>query len=235
MYDDIYLIKGIFEEVEIANFTSDDIEALGTLLDDKLSQKVMLMINNSKTSKVRTDSNPWAVHLCKQIDLFEKLIGDKVRRYTFHLDIASKGFIESISKLDIETVYEVFKGEEVKQGKSMLEYLFANRKFWISDLDPRRKTDYDRFFSLVMQLERRANVMAHNLSVNGLPVKACNELCKRVSDNKSIFYGQNEKPRKTGVGILLAKETAMKVVLHGFNFRERVQAEGATRIQWRRI
>jgi len=77
--------------------------------------------------------------------------------------------------------------------------------------------------------------MAHNLSANGFPVKAIDELKRRISDNKSIFYEQNEKPRKTGVGILLSKEVTMKVVLHGFKFRERVQAEGASKIQWRRI
>lgn len=236
MYEEAYLIKGIFEEAEIANFTTSDIESLGALLDDKLSEKVLAMIKRVKSSRIANDPNPWAVHLMKQINLFESLLSEKANRYVFHLKVAQKGSLDVIGKLDIESVYDVFEGEEgVKQGIEIIEHLLNNRHLWITELDPRRKDDYEVFKSNMALLARRADVMAANLTANGMAVSHCSDLDKRISDNKTMFYHQNEKGRKTGIGIVLAKENTMKIVLHGFNYRKIIQKEKLTQSQWRKV
>ena len=234
MYDDVYLIKGLIEEAEIANFTEDDIKSLGKLLDDKLAAKVTAMIDRLKNSSIRTSTNSWAVHLCERVDLFEKLIGEKARKYTFHLEVKEKNLIEIINKMNIETAYEIFS-EDVQGAIDLLEFLTSNRKLWMNELDPRQKADYEDFLNKMLLLGNRAGMMSQNLEQVGIKLNICTELDRRIKDNRSIFYGVNETTRKTGMGIVIKKESDIGVVLHGFLFRRRVKSENLRQSEWRRI
>jgi len=233
MYSQSYIIKGIFEEVEISQFTRADIEALGNLIDDKMAARILSFLERVKTTSLATDQNSWAQVLRERAAAFEEILETKLKRYTFHLELQERKYSEKLQLLDITSAMDVFSS--LDEGIEMLSWILGNRQYWMPTISPRQKENISIFLDCIADLDIRASVLADSMANIGVEVDHCANLKDRVKHNMPMFYDANEKSRATGVKRIIDRSLDLEIVLHGLIFRKRIKAEKTTLIDWRKI
>lgn len=183
------IIEGIIGEAEIDAMSDDMIICLGKLLDDKIALAFLEYTKNPNAN-------------AKVKDRVLSLIGDKIYKYTFHLEVLESGVIDTIRSLSLDNIaYGTYDRDATLQ---QLQFLEDNKVKLHSYIDPRKSSDYKDFLKMISTL---------HIDNPEFP-----DLYNRVKANKDYFCSKNERQRSTKVGVTISRMTDWEIALSGIKF-----------------
>lgn len=199
----MYVIHGVFGEKEFAMMSDKTILLLGKLLDDKVASVLLKYMENPEADKA----------IVERID---NLIGDKVRKYTFHLKVLEAGVIDTVRKLSLQTL--AYSEEDWDMLEEQLTFLEENKGSLRGSIEPRESKDFKDFLAEIKQLSK---------DMMGMP-KDYNNLPQRVQANKDFFCSSHERSRSTRVGLALTKSTDWEIALKGIRYLKLCKKAGVS-------
>jgi hypothetical protein len=217
----IELFPNIFAEGEILCMDDEFIESLGRLLDDKMSVRMVQFFDKFEESGVRQRTDdPIAIAIANKVDKIKEMLGDRIRKNTFHLEVVQKKVLEFVSQLNIDTALLVI--ENRKEAIETLTWLLANREYWSGYIAVRQKADYDDFVAKCQNLVFATRSLDQNLRDAGMPngIKHYENLMVRIKANKEFFYAPNEKKRPTRMTSIMNIVHVIQMILHGLKYQE---------------
>jgi hypothetical protein len=128
----------------------------------------------------------------------DKLI-PSVERMMFGLLVKERGLVAFVSDMTLDSLRHM----NIDRAKAIadLEWLLANKSKLKAYIEPRRKDDYLCF-------------------LKGLGATAASQ----VKANSALFYDRLEKPRSTGMGVLIYKADKWEMALKGLKYLEYLSA-----------
>lgn len=187
------VISGIFGEAEFRAMPDEMIVCLGRLLDDKLATRIKNYLTAPQADK-------------ELVGRIKTLIGDKIEKCTFHVDVLQRGSVELISKLSVPTL--AYREVDLNFLDTELSWLKQNKDKLKSYIEPRKREDFQEFIYHLKELQK---------AMIGKP-KEYSNLLERVTANKNAFCAANEKPRPTRIGTIVSQSQNWEVGLNGVKF-----------------
>ena len=175
-------IRGVLDENFFQVATPECLTALSRLVDDALAQRFINYLNST------TVDNPVAV-------IINNYLGPAIKSSTFHLHLLERGSVKVVEKIELETISNMRFDQQAVIRE--LEFLEQNIKHVRAYIEPRKKSDYDAFFS-------------------SLPAG----YKTKVTANRVMFFQPHARPRATGVGIIIRKRDVWTIALKGLKFRD---------------
>ena len=175
-------INGVLDEAFFKVASPECLNALSRLVDDALAQRFINYLNST------TVDNPVAV-------IINNYLGQAIKSATFHLQLLERGSVKIVEKISLETIANMRFDQQAVIKE--LEFLEQNLQYIRPYLAPRKKSDYDEFYSLLPGAYR-----------------------VKVAANKIMFCQARERTRATGVGIITRNRDTWTIALKGLKFRE---------------
>jgi hypothetical protein len=217
----IELFPNIFAEGEILCMDDDFIDSLGRLLDDKISIRIVQFFERFEKSGIRDrEEDPIAKAITGKVDRMREMLGERILKNTFHLEVISRKVLEFVSQLNIDTALIVI--ENRKEAIETLTWLLANREYWSGYIAVRQKADFEDFAERCQNLVFATRSLDQNLRSAGMPngIRHYENLMIRIKANKEFFYSPNEKKRPTRMTSLMNIVHVIQMVLHGLTYQE---------------
>lgn len=183
-------IQGVLDENFFKVASPECLNALSRLVDDALGQRLQAYLDST------TVDNPTAVTI-------RNYLGQAIKVATFHLQLLERGSVKVVEKIELETIAGMRFDQQgvIKE----LEFLLSNIQYIRAYIEPRKKSDYDAFVSLLPA---------------GYKTK--------VAANRVMFYQPRAGTRATGVGIIIRKRDVWTIALKGLQFRDYFARAGYT-------
>lgn len=236
--ESIYLIKGLIGATEILVMQPSFITALGNLLNDSLAICVRNFFDEVDKNDLKNSSDALERAIASKRNLIESLIGEKVKKYSFHsYDVirhitnnpaqskyltmteekARREFLTFLSSLRIDTAFDVIT--DYKKTCSDIDWMFENQDYWTAFIPVRKKEDMDIFECELGMLEQSVvatlpDFSAYIPSWFNTPYKVTTVF----KSNKELFYSSYEKPRSTYMSGIIANTINLKQIQHGLHY-----------------
>lgn len=230
MYD-IKLVENVFHEAELLVMTRDHYEKLKRLMDDKLAGRMIKFFKQVESLRLNEQGDAVAEALFKRYTMARTMLDSSVRQMSFHVEVRDKGVLATVHNLDITTAHELFQDKD--RAIELLTWLLDNRQYWSATIEPRRLEDWKALEACIEDIERNAENLRQQFEAVGIKLNSCPNLKARLKDNKELFYAPNEKTRVTGMGYVFLAAKNLEIILHGFKFQKRCQAEKISKSEWR--
>lgn len=220
----------IFKEAEIACMDEDFIDALGPLLDDSLSMKMMQFLENMEAIGImKYRDQPIYRDIANTIDLIEEKLGTDIRRNTFHLQVREKDLGRRALNVSLAAI-PTTPIDERDELLADVQWFLGNKQYWLDQFPERTKEAYQDFIYEVGLLQSRAqsmyimyksasDVQNEKRAAEGLPpfnaieLEYHDDLVRAVEANKSLFY-LREKPRTTGTSYINRRQADLEKLEH---------------------
>ena len=187
------VIPGIFGEKEFAAMDDNTIRVLGTLLDDKVALVLKNYLDNPEADK-------------EIVDRVSLLIGDKIAKCTFHMEVIDSGVIDLLKSLSYQSLaYGDLNYDYIIQ---QLEFLEENKHKLKGYIEPRESKNFAEFLKCMKDL---------STTMIGKP-KDYDNLTARVKANKEFFCSAHERNRPTRIGIAISKTNEWEIELQGARY-----------------
>lgn len=181
-------IKGVLDERFFEVASPECLTALSKLVDDAMALRFKSYM------EATTVDNP-------VVSIINNYLGQAIKVATFHLLLLERGSVRTVEKIEIETIADM-RFDQLAVIKE-LEFLEENIKYIRPYIEPRSKSDYENFLSLLPR-----------------------EYVPRVTANSTMFYQPRARARATGVGIIVRKRDIWTLALKGLKFRDHFARAG---------
>ena len=223
----------MFYEAEIAAMTPFSAEALKQVMDDKIAERLIELLESPEFTAAKQEHPCAAVF--RQFEEFMlpvvypiKLIEDLK---TTKLTGSTLSYVELLYRLetDQETLdYVVNQPENIAEILSLLANVRQNGSNVPTEYAPRRKTDYENFYSQMITLNAKAELIANEY---GLPRNK--NFLRDVASNQRLFYAVGETRRGTGFAGIAGKRVKLAQIENGLRYQVYLRTRGLLRPQGR--
>jgi hypothetical protein len=216
MYN-VYLLKDMFETVELIVADARFYSALAKLVDDKVAARIHSFWERvDAMPELQSGKDTVAEQLRTSIALSKEILGEVVFKNRFPALVREGELITKLTSITPGMLR--FYSDSMDELKKAVEWFVANRKYWHQYYEPRTSDDYKAFLSCVSEMEYEITRLKSMVSFEDYGLRPCDNLLKRVKDNKEFFYTPYEKRRSTGLYELLNRSMDLELIQHGIDF-----------------
>lgn len=181
-------IRDVLDEQFFLEASPECLHALAKLVDDALALRFQTYLEAPEANGAVTK-------------MIEEYLGPAIKAATYHLRFLERGSEKLVDKIELETIADTRIA--VRPIIQELEFINENIQYARAYIEPRKKSDYDAFLSLIPR---------------GYKTK--------ISANSTMFYQPRARARITGVGQIIKKRDIWTIALKGLKFRDYFASAG---------
>lgn len=207
----VSLIEGIFGTIEVLALDKKDIHAMKGILNAELADSILDFIHDIEEPTQEVKSLGVYTELLHKANLLKEELYDICYRLTFPKRVREKDLINFIAHLDMKLAIDIIKeANNLDEIKGNLNWLFENKMYWTTMTEKRSKDSFLEFKEACSRIQSRARSLYDRVKFT-FPKDDIAEplnVMEILKYNKECFYSPNERPQKTGLGILNERSLA---------------------------
>jgi len=223
----------MFYDAELASMNPFSAQALKQVMDDKIAERFLELFNSKEYTRAKSEHPCAAVY--RQFEEYMHAIVYPIRLIeelkTMRLSGSTMTYAELLFRLeaDQETLDNVINRPEcVTEVLPLLEKIRQNGSNIPTEYAPRRKADYDAFYSSMVSLNVQASILAKEFNLPRNP-----NFLRDISSNQRLFYVSGESRRSTGYAGIAGKRVQLAQVENGLKYQLYLRSKGVSREQGR--
>lgn len=216
----------VFYEGDLMFLTESFCKALSSVLNDKLSEQLILFMENAKQA-IGSEDNVIANNLRQSLSLLEEHTLPRAHILTMHLKLGNMKFHDSsmydyIRTLSLEGIKpNTLSAGEVLDIYNCLGSVIKLIPEMVDRIEARQKKDYEKFLFACEEVSQQSMNFQNSLQSSGMDniVDFGPTPCDRcVSANKEFFYSFREAARYTGLGQIIRRQQDLYTIYSGLQF-----------------
>jgi len=202
----------MFRDAELLCMNSEAIKSLIKVTDDYIAKEFDKLFNSLEFKEISNDEvlgKPLRNLEDQYNDIIDTLLASsKIKNIKIN-EISLFSFLTTVVE-DVNIFNNINVSKELSEAVNNIS---MNMHSYVTTIPKRKKEDYDKFIVQMLEVSKKARYLNRDYNIIYNP-----NFIGAITNNKALFYNVNEKPRSTGIGGIVNRESTVRIINEGLKY-----------------